>query len=577
MMEDEDSGVAQTSKELSIKTRAPETFRKEELYSQVWQNLNDKVQQEANKDNSYYEEETKQKNFYKKWKEIAKRAREGDDKAIEKVIKFKVKWGGKGENRKSKYRKKQESRIRVRAQKIEGAARGIGQDELFMTSRTPDFISWSAGLVPDKQPTSRLNSGEEIDWLDLQEHLRLPTAYQIYKTGQGHTGALYAGPSSSRSRKALTIGQHAAHKLRQEAIDRSSSPATAVMRAIQAELASTANYEEMEACNDGYDYKDRNMGKDEEWDEFRLEYILKRDGVKSYYSSFAKSHDFAMTSFKPSLNKCTPVFFPNSQDQNNERGFLSVAGMPTIKDINDNRAQYLQALGASSVNPLPNVPDKSNFSEELVDSRAALKEITGVIQRVPDFDNLSLEFSAFSLNSLPNFRESESGYYYNFAMQLLNEESYEEAVKLFRLAAKQGHANAQYNLGFSYAYGEGILQDEKEAINWLKLAAKQGHADAQAELVKLTSSIHDGIPLQFKDKSCYTRDNLHSFLNYLHEELRSYKKIEDKVSNDKFFLSAAVIRNLCVNRNHAPTKEYDNLWAALKITFKIEFEEWGAL
>ena len=50
------------------------------------------------------------------------------------------------------------------------------------------------------------------------------------------------------------------------------------------------------------------------------------------------------------------------------------------------------------------------------------------------------------------------------------------------LAAKQGYAKAQYNLGNMYHDGQGVPQDYKESVKWYSLAAKQGNADAQANL-----------------------------------------------------------------------------------------------
>ena len=46
-----------------------------------------------------------------------------------------------------------------------------------------------------------------------------------------------------------------------------------------------------------------------------------------------------------------------------------------------------------------------------------------------------------------------------------------EAVIWFRLAAAQGHATAQYNLGVMYGAGRGVPQDNVEAHMWLNLAA----------------------------------------------------------------------------------------------------------
>jgi len=38
-------------------------------------------------------------------------------------------------------------------------------------------------------------------------------------------------------------------------------------------------------------------------------------------------------------------------------------------------------------------------------------------------------------------------------------QDYKEAVRLYRLAAEQGHAEAQYNLGQMYRQGLGVPQD----------------------------------------------------------------------------------------------------------------------
>ena len=57
-----------------------------------------------------------------------------------------------------------------------------------------------------------------------------------------------------------------------------------------------------------------------------------------------------------------------------------------------------------------------------------------------------------------------------------------EAAGWYRLAADQGFAGAQYNLGWMYANGEGVPEDDAEAVRWYRLAADQGHADAQNNL-----------------------------------------------------------------------------------------------
>ena len=55
-------------------------------------------------------------------------------------------------------------------------------------------------------------------------------------------------------------------------------------------------------------------------------------------------------------------------------------------------------------------------------------------------------------------------------------------MKWYRLAADQGFALAQYNLGIMYNKGEGVAQDYAEAVKWYRRAADKGFAFAQYNL-----------------------------------------------------------------------------------------------
>ena len=55
-------------------------------------------------------------------------------------------------------------------------------------------------------------------------------------------------------------------------------------------------------------------------------------------------------------------------------------------------------------------------------------------------------------------------------------------MRWYRLAADQGDAIAQFNLGVMYAKGAGVLKDDAEAVRWYRLAADQGDAIAQFNL-----------------------------------------------------------------------------------------------
>ena len=59
------------------------------------------------------------------------------------------------------------------------------------------------------------------------------------------------------------------------------------------------------------------------------------------------------------------------------------------------------------------------------------------------------------------------------------------AFREFRPLAEQGLASAQFNLGWMYRNGKGVLRDYKTAEKWCRLAAEQEHATAQDNLENL--------------------------------------------------------------------------------------------
>jgi TPR repeat protein len=77
---------------------------------------------------------------------------------------------------------------------------------------------------------------------------------------------------------------------------------------------------------------------------------------------------------------------------------------------------------------------------------------------------------------------------YNFGCSGVAQD-YAEAVRLYRLAADQGHAVAQSNLGYMFQHGQGVAQDRAEAIRWYRLAAAQGHARAKSNLKSLGAKL----------------------------------------------------------------------------------------
>jgi len=68
------------------------------------------------------------------------------------------------------------------------------------------------------------------------------------------------------------------------------------------------------------------------------------------------------------------------------------------------------------------------------------------------------------------------------------------AMQLYCRAARYGHAEAQYKLGWMLANGRGVPRDEILAAKWFSLAAEQGHEYAQRMLQFFRPSRHTPHP-----------------------------------------------------------------------------------
>ena len=63
-------------------------------------------------------------------------------------------------------------------------------------------------------------------------------------------------------------------------------------------------------------------------------------------------------------------------------------------------------------------------------------------------------------------------------------------MKWCRMAADQGHAKAQHNLGIMYIKGQGVSRNYSVAIKWIRMAADQGLVEAQHILRLIYSNGH---------------------------------------------------------------------------------------
>lgn len=82
-------------------------------------------------------------------------------------------------------------------------------------------------------------------------------------------------------------------------------------------------------------------------------------------------------------------------------------------------------------------------------------------------------------SELENWNKNGDDYYWGRDGKTMN---YAEAVKWYRMAAEQGHAEAQFNLGYCYDLGKGLVQDGTKGLKWYRKAAEQEFTIAQYKL-----------------------------------------------------------------------------------------------
>jgi TPR repeat protein len=71
--------------------------------------------------------------------------------------------------------------------------------------------------------------------------------------------------------------------------------------------------------------------------------------------------------------------------------------------------------------------------------------------------------------------------YYD-GLDAYNKGDYKTAFSEWKPLADQGDERAQFNIGWAYEHGKGVLKDYKQAVKWYRKAADQGHAGAQNNL-----------------------------------------------------------------------------------------------
>ena len=81
-------------------------------------------------------------------------------------------------------------------------------------------------------------------------------------------------------------------------------------------------------------------------------------------------------------------------------------------------------------------------------------------------------------------------------LEAIQRDDYPAAALWFRMAAEQGDAPAQFNLGVMHENGRGVPKNDAEAVAWFRRAAEQGYAPTQFNLGVMHANGR-GVPQDF--------------------------------------------------------------------------------
>jgi TPR repeat protein len=91
----------------------------------------------------------------------------------------------------------------------------------------------------------------------------------------------------------------------------------------------------------------------------------------------------------------------------------------------------------------------------------------------------------------PKYQYQLGNLYYTGHQRIGIKQSYTNAFKWYKKAARQGQAEAMHNIGFLYLKGYGVDEDLYLAMAWFKLSKKYGSQTAARTLKKLQPTLDE--------------------------------------------------------------------------------------
>jgi TPR repeat protein len=109
-------------------------------------------------------------------------------------------------------------------------------------------------------------------------------------------------------------------------------------------------------------------------------------------------------------------------------------------------------------------------------------DLESFLKAVEDSLKISRAIARPDAETPPIIANADSESWFEKGNSYFESENYTKAVRWYRKAAGQNHAQAQYVLGCCYEDGDGVPQNYTEAAKWYHKAAEQNHAEAQLTL-----------------------------------------------------------------------------------------------
>ncbi|MDP0563394.1 MAG: tetratricopeptide repeat protein [Candidatus Endonucleobacter sp. (ex Gigantidas childressi)] len=103
---------------------------------------------------------------------------------------------------------------------------------------------------------------------------------------------------------------------------------------------------------------------------------------------------------------------------------------------------------------------------------------------ITEHDNLKIKDRAYEIWQIVS-ESNDCKQTLEEGMSFLSNGEGEFAVKIFKTAAAQGSAIAEYNLGCMYYEGNGVHKDYRTAFHWFYLSAYHDYSDAQSEIANM--------------------------------------------------------------------------------------------